>query len=139
MATDKIELWDKFINDWPISRIESMTINEYTQVGNENTFTYWVEFKLNVLGSIKGSPSFKFGIYHRNDKKSITNSSSRSYSDDYAWSTKYGTTPEEAFTKVKKAIIEVVKNITSGNLISQTSHTLKQLIPDTFLVFRAVA
>lgn len=61
MLTENIELWDEFLSAWPISRIETMTIDEYTNVGSNDTFTYWIESKLDTLGSIWGGSSFKFG------------------------------------------------------------------------------
>ncbi len=116
MLAENIELWDEFLRVWPISRIETMTIEEYTNVGSKDTFTYWLESKLDTLGSIWGGSSFKFGVFNRNDKKLMVSGSGRSYSDEYAWYSKYGSTPEEAFEKVKRLILQVIGHVQSSRL-----------------------
>ncbi len=116
MLAENTELWDEFLRVWPISRIETMTIDEYTNVGSKDTFTYWIESKLDSLGSVWGGSSFKFGVYNRNDKKPMSDGNGRSYSDEYAWYTKYGTTPEQAFGKVKELILQVIADVRSDNL-----------------------
>ncbi|MYC60291.1 MAG: hypothetical protein F4X09_08885, partial [Gammaproteobacteria bacterium] len=35
-------LWDEFLETWPISKLEKMTLDEYTQAGSRETFTYWL-------------------------------------------------------------------------------------------------
>ena len=44
------KLWDDFLTAWPIDRVKSMSLSEYTNVGNDDTFTYWIEFRLESLG-----------------------------------------------------------------------------------------
>ena len=116
MLVENTELWDEFLRIWPISRIETMTIDEYTNVGSKDTFTYWIESKLDTLGSIWGGSSFKFGVYNRNDKKPMADGNGRSYSDEYAWYTKYGTTPAQAFGKVQELILQVIAHARADDL-----------------------
>ena len=52
-----LELWDAFLSRWPIERLERMTLPEYTAVGSRDSFTYWLEIKLESLGNIFGSNS----------------------------------------------------------------------------------
>lgn len=89
------ETWDAFLREWPIERLRRMTLREYSAAGDGNTFTAWIESRLNQIGSIWGGSSFKFGIYSRRDKTAKVSSRGASYTQDYAWYTKYGASPEE--------------------------------------------
>ncbi len=116
MFIGNAELWDEFLEAWPVSRLESMTIEEYSKAGAKDTFTYWIESKMDSMGSVWGGSSFKFGIYNRNDRKKAEDGNGRSYSDEYAWYSKYGTTPVSAFENVKRNILEVISSVKAGNL-----------------------
>lgn len=104
-------LWDEFLEKWPIDRIENMTLPEYTSVGSKDTFTYWIESKLDQMGSIWGGSSFKFGIYSRSETEEVVSRGNRMYTTEYGWHKKYGDTPEEAFVAIKK---EILKTITAA-------------------------
>jgi 5-methylcytosine-specific restriction protein B len=103
------EMWDAFLREWPIERLRRMTLQEYTAAGQSHTFTAWIESRLDQIGSIWGGSSFKFGIYSRKDKTDKPGTASDAYTRDYAWYRKYGSTPEEAFTKVKSLVIQVAE------------------------------
>lgn len=109
------ETWDAFLQEWPLERLRRMTIQEYTQAGRSDTFTVWIENRLDKLGSIWGGSSFKFGIYSRKDKSPKPNSTSDSYTRDYAWYSKYGSTPEEAFAQVKSLVVRVAEAAARGD------------------------
>ena len=118
MATDLQELqniWDAFLRQWPLSRLRGMTIQEYTSAGNTQTFTSWLESRLDKLGSIWGGSSFKFGIYSRRDKTPKGGGRGVSYTQEYAWYTKHGSTPEEAFSKVKSLVVQVAEAAARGD------------------------
>lgn len=119
MFADNTGIWDEFLEKWPVSRVKTMQIEEYTKVGSKDTFTYWLESKLDTLGSIWGGSSFKFGIYNRSNKEPKDNGSGRSYTDDYAWYSKYGSTADEAFNNVKKNILEVIYNLNNLDAIDK--------------------
>ena len=36
-------LWDEFLSVWPASRLATMTLDEYSQAGSKDSFTYWIE------------------------------------------------------------------------------------------------
>ncbi|MDF1653425.1 hypothetical protein P1J24_32075, partial [Pseudomonas aeruginosa] len=65
-AADK--QWSDFLLRWPLESLSELTLEQYTQAGDSNTFTYWLEVATEELGSIWGGSAFKFGIYSRNDK-----------------------------------------------------------------------
>ena len=72
MTSDDIQefqkTWDAFLKEWPLERLRTMTLQEYTAAGRDHTFTAWIERRLDKMGSIWGGSSFKFGIYSRKDK-----------------------------------------------------------------------
>jgi 5-methylcytosine-specific restriction protein B len=109
-------LWDKFLARWPLENLGQITLQEYSEAGNNDSFTYWLESITEKLGSIWGGSSFKFGVYSRNDKSDKEDGAGRSYSTNYAWYTKYGNTAEEAFEKVRQEIIKVATAARNGDL-----------------------
>lgn len=91
MATDHQQIkdtWDAFLKEWPLERLRRMTLQEYSAAGQSDTFTAWIESRLDKLGSIWGGSSFKFGIYSRKDKTPKRGGRGDSYTQDYAWYTK---------------------------------------------------
>lgn len=113
---DAAKLWDEFLEKWPIERVKAMSLSDYSNVGNKDTFTYWIEKKLEDLGSIGGGSSFKFGVYERNNTEEAVSERGRSYGDKYAWYSKYGETAEAAFETVKSLIIQVAEAAQLGDL-----------------------
>ena len=102
------KLKESFLENWPVERVEDMTIDEYTNLNREDSFTYWVESKTRPLGSIKGGSSYKFGIYERKNKKGEDSRDAYLSDGEYGWVAKYGETKEEAFNNVKKLVLEVI-------------------------------
>jgi 5-methylcytosine-specific restriction protein B len=115
-AREREALWDSFLQRWPLEALPALTLQQYTDAGNEDCFVYWLEARTEELGSIWGGSAFKFGIYSRKDKTPKQNKGGLSYSDNYAWYTKYGTTPEMAFTTVRDKIVQVANAAHAGNL-----------------------
>jgi 5-methylcytosine-specific restriction protein B len=112
-----METWNAFLKEWPLERLRTMTLEDYTAAGRDHTFTAWIERRLDKMGSIWGGSSFKFGIFSRKDKtpKSKSAGGGESYTDDYAWYSKYGSTPEEAFAKVKALVVRVAESAARGD------------------------
>src|SRR3989339_2009867 len=106
--TNDYILWQEFKKVWPVERSRMMTLPEYTNSGKKDTFTYWIESKLDKLGSIWGGSSFKFGIYSRNDKGVKKNVGGRLYSENYGWMRKNGETEKEGFENVRLQILEII-------------------------------
>src|SRR5688572_3131104 len=111
---DQQAAWDAFLAKWPLERLADMSLQEYTEAGNSDTFTAWLEARLDKLGSIWGGSAFKFGIYSRKTKAEKTSGASGSYSADYAWYSKYGTTADEAFATVRRLVHSVAVAATRG-------------------------
>lgn len=103
-----------FQKEWPISRLEGMTIEEYTNLDKNTSFTYWLESRTDSSGSIWGGSAFKFGIYKRKSTENTRSDEWIKTDGNYYWYTKYGDSPDEAFQKVKSIIISIAKASEEG-------------------------
>ena len=101
-------LWNEFNNTWSIEKLKTMSLEEYTKAGDKDTFSYWIESRLDKLGSIWGGSAFKFGIFSRKDKTDKEDGGGAAYSDDYGWYSKYGAEQDAAFTQVRKAVVKML-------------------------------
>lgn len=109
------DTWDAFLKEWPIERLRRMALKEYAAAGQDHTFIAWIERRLDKVGSIWGGSAFKFGIFSRKNKTPKTGGSGESYTQDYAWYTKYGSSPDQAFARVKSIVVEVAEAAARGD------------------------
>ena len=110
-------LWGQFLQRWPLEKLNQITLHEYTKAGDSDCFTFgWLEKATENLGSIWGGSAFKFGVYSRKDQSVKTDGAGKSYSAEYGWYSKYGSTPEQAFEKVRSIIVDVANAARSGDL-----------------------
>lgn len=109
-------LWDEFLSVWPSSRLASMSLDEYSQAGSKDSFTYWIESRLDEQGSIWGGSAFKFGVYSRRDTDDKESGDKLSYSDTHGWYSSLGGTAEEAFVKVRGFVEQVADWAAKGDL-----------------------
>lgn len=109
-------LWDEFLHAWPLEKLKSMTLAQYSAAGDRDSFCYWIESRLENLGSIWGGSAFKFGIFSRKDKSEKTDTKGVAYSEDYAWYAKYGSDQHQAFKTVKQKIIDIAEAAQVGDL-----------------------
>lgn len=100
-------LWDEFLEAWPIERLQSMSLEEYTLAGSKDTLTYWLEAKLSDMGSIWGGSAFKFGIFSRANTEPKPSNETYAYDDDFGWHSELGATAAEAFESVRNAVVEI--------------------------------
>ena len=110
------KIWDDFLAEWPVELVQQMTLKEYTNPNKDDAFIYWIEKRLETLGSIWGGSAFKFGIYCREDQQSKEAGRGRKWGEKYAWLTKYGETETEAFANIRNRIVEVIEAVQAGNL-----------------------
>ncbi|TBR80184.1 endonuclease [Campylobacter novaezeelandiae] len=117
------EMLDGFLNFqevWTLEKVKNMTLEEYTNIKKDNPnrddFTFWIESKLDNLGSIWGGSAFKFGIYRRNDESQKESSNGRLYSQNYAWIAKYGNNENKAFNNIKEKIIQIIQASQNNDL-----------------------
>ena len=112
---DRQQLWSEFLAAWPPERIRKMTLEEYTNGDKDDAFIYWIESRLDKLGSIWGGSAFKFGIYCRDKTEAKASSRGRIWGDTYAWQSKFGKTEQEAFATIRARIIETLDAAQAGN------------------------
>ena len=105
-----------FQTTWPLRKVMEMTLEEYNNLNKDNSFCYWVETVTYDLGNIKGVPSFKFGIFKRNNTETEYTASTYTTDGEYAWLSKYGDNRDEAFQSVKQLIISVIKYVQEDDL-----------------------
>ena len=108
--------WDKFLAKWPLECLSTMELAQYTQAGNRDVFQNWLEIQTEDLGSVWGGSAFKFGIYSRANKVAKVSGEGLSYSADFAWYTKYGSTPETAWVKIRSIVSEVADAARRGDV-----------------------
>lgn len=113
---EREKLWDDFLAVWPVERLTSMTLNEYTKAQGKDCFTYWLEERTEALGSIWGGSAFKFGVYARKNLTDKAGDAYTHYGAAHAWSAKYGATETEAFENVRKAVMHVARSASLGDL-----------------------
>jgi len=109
-------LWDEFLTAWTVSRLASMTLDEYTKAGSKDSFTYWIEARLAEMGSIWGGSAFKFGVFSRKNTESKPSDAKLSYSDEYGWYSILGNTADQAFEKVRGQVAQVAQLAIEGDL-----------------------
>lgn len=109
-------LWDEFLTVWPRARLATMALDEYSLAGSKDSFTYWIESRLDKLGSIWGGSSFKFGVFSRKDTEDKNSDTKLSYSDSHGWYSSLGATAEEAFEKVRGYVVQVANFAAQGDL-----------------------
>lgn len=111
------KVWTEFLTHWPVEKVRSMTLEQYHTVNDSSCFVRWLESGATMLGSIWGGNAFKFGIYQRaNRDENKQSGRGYTYGDVYAWLTKLGATPDDAFAAVKSAILSIIDAIRSRDL-----------------------
>ena len=115
-SPDLHELWSDFLAAWPPSRVRQMTLEEYTNSDKDDAFIYWIESRLEKLGSIWGGSAFKFGIYYQVNVKTKESSGGRAWGEKYAWLSKFGATEQEAFATIRSRLADVLDAAQAGNL-----------------------
>lgn len=115
-SADQFALWDEFLEAWPLDRLATMTLEEYSKTGSTETLTAWLEIRTETLGSIWGGSAFKFGVYERDDTEAKEPKSGRVWGEQYAWYAKYGDSPETAFAQVRERITGIAEAAAAGNL-----------------------
>ncbi len=109
MTMDRRTLYHQFLQQFPIERLGNMTLEEYSNLNRDNSFCYWLESKTSNLGSIWGGSAYKFGIF-KFDKTPKDDNPKYAHDENYSWSSRLGSTSEEAFINVRNAIIKIANH-----------------------------
>lgn len=108
-------LWREFLQVWPLERLHTMTLPEYSTSGDKNCFVYWLEFRLGDYGSIAGGSAFKFWIFSRKDLSARQNDGTYIYDEQYAWLRRLGETHDVAFAELRRYVVDVAEAARKGN------------------------
>ena len=103
---DRRTLYNRFLQQFPIENLGNMTLEEYTNLNRDNSFCYWLESKTYELGSIWGGAAYKFGIFKFAKMPNLDNGK-YAHDESYSWSSRLGSTSQEAFDNVRNAIIRI--------------------------------
>ncbi|TXE84466.1 AAA family ATPase [Campylobacter peloridis] len=106
----------EFQRIWTLEKVKSMSLEDYVKIGSKDTFTYWIEYFLKDVGSIRGGSISKYGIYKRNFSDDKENLKGKIYNDNYVWLSKYGNNQDEAFNKIKQIIIDIIQASKNNDL-----------------------
>ena len=112
---DMHELWDEFLERWPLERLREMTLEEYTNLksNTDDYFCYWVERKTEALGSISGGFATIFGIY-RSAKEEAKLRKGQKTNGDYIWWESMGDNADSAFETAKSLVLKIVEEAQKG-------------------------
>lgn len=112
-AKDREQLYNDFQKAFPLEKLKDMTLEQYTNLNREDSFCYWLESKTSELGSIWGGAAYKFGIF-KFDKFPKQDNGKYTHDDNYSWSSRLGSTSEEAFNNVKNAIVKIAEHASNA-------------------------
>jgi hypothetical protein len=113
-VAEREELLDEFLQEWPMDRLRAMTLEEYTN-GDKKSFSYWLEFKTDSLGGIRGGSAYKFGVFFRQNLETHSSLTGHQSDDQYSWQTRYGSSPGEAFETVKGYLVQIAELAQAGS------------------------
>lgn len=108
--------WDAFLAAWPAEHVRTMTLDEYTNLDQNNAFIYWVEFKTADLGDVRGGYAQKFGIYRRKADSTKPGSPGLASDARYTWYARFGVSAEEAFRVLRGRLVEIIDAARAGDL-----------------------
>jgi|GEM_PF-1434815 len=98
----------EFHQSWNLERIKNMSIDEYADLSNPDSFCYWLEYRTKELGAIGGIALHKFEIWKTKSNKVLRNHFK--YENGYYFNSLKGESLNEVFKLIKKQIIEIVIN-----------------------------
>ena len=119
---------DEFLKDWPLSRVRTMPLSDYTRVNKDDdsfrgSFCYALEQDTPI--GIGGGNAMKFGIYEFRKPSRMA----RALQDDrYAWDAELGKTAEEAFSALRSRIVAVIEASQAGEYGKLDAITLPSVL-----------
>jgi hypothetical protein len=99
---------ESFLKRWSVSDIEQMSIEDYADLKNPDSFCYWLEYGSKEIGAIGGIALQKFGLWIPREPKE-TNGKPFITDGRYIWNRYKGESSRLAFEKIKELILSIVK------------------------------
>ena len=112
MSEENDKLYNEFMKTFPVEKVRTMKLEEYSNSDTETAFIYWIEYKLNKLGGIRSAKPREWGIYKYGKKPGPEEKLDSD--DSYAWKRNLGSSREDAYKKVHSDIIQIVDASISG-------------------------
>ena len=107
-SVEKEKLYNSFLSRFPLDSLQNMTLEQYTGTGDSrDAFCYWVQYKVDKVGGMRGGSSDIFGIY-----KYINPSKKPKMISDsqYSWLKELGSDANAAWEKIKGLICSIAKS-----------------------------
>ena len=98
---------DAFLTSWTVKKVEKMTIKEYADLSNHDSFCYWLEYGSVALGAVGGIPLQKFELWKPKDETDFKDNRFKT-DGEYVWNSKKGKTQQDAFNEIKRLILEII-------------------------------
>lgn len=102
------EVLASFLAVWPVERVSKMTIQEYADLSDHDSFCYWLEYGSHTLGAIGRISLNKFEIWKPKEEEKEFKDDRFRYDGEYAWNARMGDTLEQAFFKVRALVLEII-------------------------------
>lgn len=96
-----------FLTAWPVSRIRSMTVADYANLGNHDSFCYWLEYGTKNLGEIGAISLNKFELWKPKDEVDFKDDRFKT-DGTYAWNKNRGDNLQAAFNDVRNNILSII-------------------------------
>jgi AAA domain (dynein-related subfamily) len=118
----------KFLKDWPLSRVRTMPLSDYTRVNKDDegfrgSFCYALEQETPI--GIGGGNAMKFGIYEFRRPSRMANALQ---DDRYAWHAELGKTAEEAYSVLRSRIVAVIEAALAGEYVKIDAISLPSVL-----------
>ena len=110
------DLKSQFLNRFPLKSLATMALETYTNLGRKDSFCYWLESATTGLGSIWGSPSYKFQIFAHNPDREINKSNEKYCHDEtYSWYANLGNDRDVAYATVRDRVSSIAQLANQGD------------------------
>ena len=119
----------KFLKDWPLSRVRTMPLSDYTRANKQSdgsfrgSFCYALEFETPI--GIAGSNAMKFGIY---EFRKPTRMAKALQDERYAWEAELGQSAEEAFATLRSRVVDVIEAAQAGDYAKLDALPLRRVL-----------
>jgi 5-methylcytosine-specific restriction protein B len=125
MTDGRRELLNEFVQRFPKDKLNQMTLKQYAlgHEGSKDSFSYWLEFGTKALGYMSRGASGKHGVWWGKEQ------------DKWRWHKAFGAeNPEEAFSRLKKMVISMIKAVEDKKFDSLDALSAKSLDSARYVV-----
>jgi hypothetical protein len=103
-----------FLSCWTVQRVRIMTVEDYADLSNHDSFCYGLEYGSVALGSIGAIALHKFELWKPKDVKDFKDNRFKT-DGKYAWNARKGDTLTHAFEEIRRLIIKIITEAQNQN------------------------